>query len=449
MKGKKLMAMLMAGSMLLAGLTGCGGANAKGGNAAADAADYPNGPVTIICPWGVGGGADVISRKISEVAKNYFDQPIIVENHTGASGTIGMMDAMDADADGYTMVVTNGPLFSLTPKYIDVSYELSNFTMLRGMRQVALMIFTNPQKSGMKTFDDLINYGKTHKITYATSSGPGGDQYVVSSAMFKALGIEAEPVVMGSAVRQEMLSVLRHELTEEAEKHRCNIHDLACTLLLAAVSENRFLLAHIGDGVIGYLDGDTLKVASVPDNGEFANETTFVTSDKAAETMRLFKGELRDKAAFVLMSDGTEHSLYHKPSRALADILTDVIQRACLIRADVLQRQLADTFASVVCPRTQDDCSIAILARPGKALRIVDQLSVEERRRLYHIQRARAHTARRIRRYDAMLVLLEQPHSLRQIAVKIHLNPRYTKQRLGQLEQLGLIEQTNGWYQKA
>lgn len=55
--------------------------------------DYPNGPVTIICPWGVGGGADVISRKISEVAKNYFDQPIIVENHTGASGTIGMMDA--------------------------------------------------------------------------------------------------------------------------------------------------------------------------------------------------------------------------------------------------------------------------------------------------------------------------------------------------------------------
>lgn len=165
--------------------------------------------------------------------------------------------------------------------------------------------------------------------------------------------------------------------------------------------------------------------------------------------MRLFKGELRDKAAFVLMSDGTEHSLYHKPSRALADILTDVIQRACLIRADVLQRQLADTFASVVCPRTQDDCSIAILARPGKALRIADQLSVEERRRLYHIQRARAHTTRRIRQYDAMLVLLEQPHSLRQIAVKIHLNPRYTKQRLEQLEQLGLIEQTNGWYRKA
>ena len=195
--------------LLLAGLTGCGGANAKGGGAAASADDYPNGPVTIICPWGVGGGADVISRKISEVAKNYFDQPIIVENHTGASGTIGMMDAMDADADGYTMVLANGPLFSLTPKFIDVSYDLSDFTMLRGMRQVSLMILTNPQKSGMKTFDDLINYGKTHKITYATSSGPGGDQYVVSSAMFKALGIEAEPVGYGQRGRIDQCSSFR------------------------------------------------------------------------------------------------------------------------------------------------------------------------------------------------------------------------------------------------
>lgn len=53
-----------------------------------------------------------------------------------------------------------------------------------------------------------------------------------------------------------------------------------------------------------------------------------------------------------------------------------------------------------------------------------------------------------MQRYDTMLVLLEQPHSLRQISVKIHLNPRYTKQRLGQLEQMGLIEQANGWYRK-
>lgn len=48
---------------------------------------------------GVGGGADTIARKITQVAGKYFDQPLIVENHTGASGTIGMSDAFDAPAD--------------------------------------------------------------------------------------------------------------------------------------------------------------------------------------------------------------------------------------------------------------------------------------------------------------------------------------------------------------
>ena len=191
---KRTASVLLAGAMLSGALTGCGVSK----NKEESAENYPSGPVTIICPWGVGGGADVIARKISQIGQKYFDQPIIVENHTGASGTIGMTDALDADADGYTMVVSNGPLFSLTPKYMDVQYELSNFTMLRGMRTVSLMVFTNPDKSGLKSFDDLIEYGKTNKIKYATSSGPGGDQYVVSSAAFKTLGIEAEPVVMGS-----------------------------------------------------------------------------------------------------------------------------------------------------------------------------------------------------------------------------------------------------------
>ena len=126
------------------------------------------------------------------------DRPIIVENHTGASGTIGMSDSFEAPADGYTVAITNGPLFSLTPKYVEVEYTLDDFTMLRGMRTVSLMVVTNPQTSGFESFDDILKYGEDNKITYATSSGPGGDQYVVASAAFRSMGIEAEPVVLGS-----------------------------------------------------------------------------------------------------------------------------------------------------------------------------------------------------------------------------------------------------------
>ena len=209
MKMRKRVAFLRALALMRTALTACGGKtetstvpeNTSGSSQAEEpsaSSDYPNKTVTIICPWGVGGGADTIVRKISQVAEKYFDQPIIVENHTGASGTIGMGDAFDAAADGYTLVTANGPLFSLTPKYVDVQYTLDDFTMLRGMRTVSLMVVTNPKTTGFQSFDDILEYGKSHKLTYATSSGPGGDQYVVSSAAFISMGIEAQPVVLGS-----------------------------------------------------------------------------------------------------------------------------------------------------------------------------------------------------------------------------------------------------------
>ena len=200
----KSLAFLLALTMLAISLTACSGkqqpsvSSSDEKTTAKTADDYPNKAVTIICPWGVGGGADTIARKITQVAGKYFDQPLIVENHTGASGTIGMSDAFDAPADGYTLAIANGPLFSLTPKYVDVQYTLDDFTMLRGMRTVSLMVVVNPKTSGFQTFDDVLSYGKDSKITYATSSGPGGDQYVVASAAFKSMGIEAEPVVLGS-----------------------------------------------------------------------------------------------------------------------------------------------------------------------------------------------------------------------------------------------------------
>jgi tripartite-type tricarboxylate transporter receptor subunit TctC len=159
---------------------------------------FPEKPITIICPWGVGGGADVIARAVAQIGRKYIGQPIVVENHTGASGTIGMNDTMSRPADGYTLVTANGPLFSLTPKFVSVKYTLDDFSFLKGMRTVYLFLMTNPKVSGLNSFDDVLNYGRSNKIKYGTSSGPGGDQYIVASAAFKSFGIEAEPVVFDS-----------------------------------------------------------------------------------------------------------------------------------------------------------------------------------------------------------------------------------------------------------
>lgn len=176
---------------IIAVLLMCAAVFAKGqADGKADA--FPAKQVTIIMPWSLGGGPDTIARQVASYGEKYLGVPVIVENKTGGAGTIAMTAAMMAKDDGYTMVVANGPLFSLTPAFQKITYQLSDITPLIGMRIVEFVVLTNPSKSGISTLDGLKKAGKT--IKYATTGGPGNDSYTMISVLFKKLGIPAEAV---------------------------------------------------------------------------------------------------------------------------------------------------------------------------------------------------------------------------------------------------------------
>tara|TARA_R110002096_G_scaffold316010_12_gene510395 strand:+ start:26239 stop:27576 length:1338 start_codon:yes stop_codon:yes gene_type:complete len=67
---------------------------------------YPNKPITIIVPYGAGGGSDTFVRKlqIGIVEDNLLPQPLVVSNQPGGSGTIGSRAAKNARPDGYTLL---------------------------------------------------------------------------------------------------------------------------------------------------------------------------------------------------------------------------------------------------------------------------------------------------------------------------------------------------------
>ena len=72
--------------------------------AAAEAADYPRQPITLIVPWAAGGDTDVPMRVVAEFVSRELGQPIVVQNVVGASGTVGTRQARGARADGYTLL---------------------------------------------------------------------------------------------------------------------------------------------------------------------------------------------------------------------------------------------------------------------------------------------------------------------------------------------------------
>src|SRR5262249_55784407 len=68
---------------------------------------YPTRPITIIVPFPAGGPLDTLSRVIGERMKAALGQPLIVENVTGAAGTIGVSRVARATPNGYTIIMGN------------------------------------------------------------------------------------------------------------------------------------------------------------------------------------------------------------------------------------------------------------------------------------------------------------------------------------------------------
>src|ERR1700761_3482606 len=73
--------------------------------------DSPNRPVRIISPYAAGGTPDIVARALAEQLSERLKQGFIVENRTGANGTIASESVASAPPDGYTLLLaSDGPI---------------------------------------------------------------------------------------------------------------------------------------------------------------------------------------------------------------------------------------------------------------------------------------------------------------------------------------------------
>ena len=249
----------------------------------------------------------------------------------------------------------------------------------------------------------------------------------------------------GASVKQQLIEGMLKSLSKTANQLECETKELASTLLFVAIKNNQFIIAHIGDGVVGYLENDEMKIASQPENGEFVNTTVFTTSKDAIMTMKLIKGSLGEIQGFVLMSDGTETSLYSKKERKLADVLKKIMQMSTIISVDKVQEQLEQSFENVIVNATTDDCSIAMLVKRNDDFKGYLQLDNRQKQKLLGLNSSTS--KKTIRRYDDILLYLQNNQSISQVARRIHLKQKYTKKYIDKLCMLNFIEKNGSCYQ--
>ena len=105
-----------------------------GGIAAASAQVYPSRPITMVVPFAAGGPVDTVARILSEPMRATLGQSIIVENVTGAAGSIGVGRVARAAPDGYTLSIGHWSTHVVNGAIYPLPYDL-----LRDLEPIVLL----------------------------------------------------------------------------------------------------------------------------------------------------------------------------------------------------------------------------------------------------------------------------------------------------------------------
>ncbi len=169
-------------AMFLATLAGCGGESA-----------YPNRPITLVCPWGIGGGTDQISRQVAIHLEQQLGQPVNVINRTGGQGVNGHICGLKADADGYTlaMITVELNMFHWN-RLADLSHR--DALPLISLNEDAAAIFVHAD-SPWQTLDQLtehIRNSADNKVRFSGTSAGGIGIYFENIACTFSKGVSFE-----------------------------------------------------------------------------------------------------------------------------------------------------------------------------------------------------------------------------------------------------------------
>jgi tripartite-type tricarboxylate transporter receptor subunit TctC len=164
-----------------------------GGTAHAQTEGWPNRPVRFIVPLAAGGAIDFIARAVGESMSHSIGQQVVVENRTGAGGTIGMDTAMKSAPDGYTVLITNDNAAS-APHIMKLSYD---YTM--EMLPVCYLgrhgqILAAHSSLGVNSLAELVAYVKANPGLGLATSGVGSNQHVLCEWFKREAGIKLEHV---------------------------------------------------------------------------------------------------------------------------------------------------------------------------------------------------------------------------------------------------------------
>lgn len=158
-------------------------------------AQWPEKVVRIVVPFATGGATDMLARSLAVELGKSLKQTVIVENRPGAGGVVGAQAVATSPADGYTLLLASGSMFTVNQYiYSRLPYALDNFEAITTVASGPMVVTVNAEVP-VKTTKELVAYAKAHpgKVRFA-SAGIGSQTHMAGEAFADAGGLEVQHV---------------------------------------------------------------------------------------------------------------------------------------------------------------------------------------------------------------------------------------------------------------
>jgi tripartite-type tricarboxylate transporter receptor subunit TctC len=154
----------------------------------AGAQTYPDRPVRIVVPFAAGGGSDVSGRAIALKLTEMLGQSFVVENRTGAAGSIGATQVARATPDGYTLLLGSSSEIAQYPNVApNVPYDPVHDFVPVALIATVPMVLVVTDSLPVKSTQELIAYARANPGKLNFGSGGAGSTSHLAMALFNSM----------------------------------------------------------------------------------------------------------------------------------------------------------------------------------------------------------------------------------------------------------------------
>ena len=217
-------------------------------------------------------------------------------------------------------------------------------------------------KNGTECQDKIALYDSEGTFAVALADGAGSreDSGLLADAITKDISYFIAKEFDILYKNEKIKDILYDRIINIVKSFSDKGYDVACTLLVVAVKDSRFLSIHVGDGIIIGANSEKTQVVSEPENGNDLSETYMCEPLMDDEHIRIVEEKLKYDT-LILTSDGIEPSLWNRSSGEIADAVP--VMRKWMLECSVNQVEalVEDAMKNVFTANTNDDMSLSII----------------------------------------------------------------------------------------